>query len=74
MKRDLHTLPVSGTIQEVETLLNTTRVKGFPIVTNDTPQTLVGYIGRREVRYVIGTYMVTPTLGWQTNGYFRNGR
>jgi len=28
-------------------------VNGFPIVTNDARQTLVGYIGRREVRYVI---------------------
>ncbi|KAF9786964.1 Cl-channel protein [Thelephora terrestris] len=53
MKRDLHTLPVSGTIQDVEALLNSTVVKGFPIVKNDAHQTLVGYIGRREVRYVI---------------------
>lgn len=74
MKRDLHTLPVTGTVQEVETLLNSATVKGFPIVTNDARKALVGYIGRREVRYVIGTCRVTPTLGWQTDGYFRNGR
>jgi chloride channel 3/4/5 len=55
MKRELETLPVSGTIEDVETLLNSTAVKGFPIVKNDARQSLVGYIGRREVRYVIGT-------------------
>lgn len=62
MKRDLHTLPVSGTIQEIETLLNSTAVKGFPIVTNDARQTLVGYIGRREVRYVIGNFLLPVIL------------
>lgn len=54
MKRELDTLPVSSTIQDVEALLNSTAVKGFPIVQNDARQSLVGYIGRREVRYVIG--------------------
>ena len=54
MKGELHTLPVSGTVRDIETLLNSTVVNGFPIVTNDARQTLVGYIGRREVRYVIG--------------------
>lgn len=57
MKQDLDTLPVSGTMQDVETLLNSTAVKGFPIVNNDDAhQSLVGYIGRREVRYVIGMF------------------
>lgn len=56
MKQDLRTLPVSGTIQDIETLLNSTTVTGFPIVTTDARQALVGYIGRREVRYVIGTF------------------
>ena len=65
MKRDLHTLPISGTIQDVETLLNGTVVNGFPIVTNDARQTLVGYIGRREVRYVIGTSLsIHPPRLW----------
>jgi predicted transcriptional regulator len=59
MKRDLHTLPVSGTVQDVEMLLSSTAVNGFPIVTDDARQTLVGYIGRREVRYVIGMFLKT---------------
>lgn len=63
MKRDLQTLPVSGTIQDVETLLNSTAVKGFPIIGNDARQELVGYIGRREVRYVIGMFVGKPFRG-----------
>jgi chloride channel 3/4/5 len=62
MKRDLHTLPVSGTVGDIERLLGSTAVNGFPIVTNDARQTLVGYIGRREVRYVIGMYSASVTL------------
>ena len=60
MKRDLRTLPVSGTIQDIEVLLNNTTVNGFPIATNDPQPALVGYIRRREVRYVIGTSL--PSL------------
>ena len=60
MKQDLRTLPVSGTIQDIEALLNNTTVNGFPIATNDPQSALVGYIRRREVRYVIGTSL--PSL------------
>lgn len=72
MKRDLDTLPVTGTIQDVETLLNSTAVKGFPIVDNDARQSLIGYIGRREVRYVIGVFSTSPVLGGElTDGLER---
>ena len=37
-----------------ESLLSSTDVKGFPIVTADGALTLVGYIDRSELRYVIG--------------------
>jgi len=74
MKRDLHTLPISDTIQDVETLLNGTVVNGFPIVTNDARQTLVGYIGRREVRYVIGTSLSTHASRWWVDGSVRKGQ
>lgn len=68
MKRELRTLPVSGRIEEIETVLNSTAVNGFPIVTNDARQALVGYIGRREVRYVIGTLSVTALERWWADG------
>jgi hypothetical protein len=42
----------------VETTLAGTDVKGFPIVTSETVRTLVGYIGRTELRYVIGKFLV----------------
>jgi hypothetical protein len=74
MKPDLHTLPVSGTIQEIETLLNNTVVKGFPIVTNDARQTLIGYIGRREVRYVIGMCSAAVVLKWWVDGSSRKSQ
>jgi chloride channel 3/4/5 len=74
MKRELHTLAISGTIQEVETLLNSTAVKGFPIVTDDAHRTLVGYIGRREVRYVIGMFLTTFAWGMQVYGSIRQSR
>jgi len=36
-------------------MLSETNVKGFPIVaSNETLQSLVGYIGRTELRYVLG--------------------
>ena len=42
----------------VETTLASTNVNGFPIVTSDGRQTLVGYIGRTELRYVIGDFLI----------------
>lgn len=42
-----------------EAILANTNVKGFPIVSSDATRTLVGYIGRTELRYVLG---VPPLL------------
>lgn len=38
----------------LESLLSSTNVKGFPIVSSDGALTLVGYIDRSEMRYVLG--------------------
>lgn len=44
----------SGVIKCVtEDLLDNTKVKGFPIVSNDERRLLMGYIGKTELRYVI---------------------
>lgn len=40
----------------IEDTLNSTAVQGYPIVSNDGLNTLMGYIGRAELRYVIGAY------------------
>ena len=71
MRRDLHTLRVSGmTLRDVgkyltilehalqfifeEAQLASTSVKGFPVISDDENRTLMGYVGRTELRYVIG--------------------
>jgi chloride channel 3/4/5 len=57
MKTDLHALPVSGmTIRDLEAKLASTVVKGFPIITSESVWTLQGYIGRAELRYVLGKF------------------
>ena len=38
----------------IESLLSSTNVKGFPIVSSDGALTLVGYIDRSEIRHVLG--------------------
>ena len=39
---------------QLDSLLSSTDVKGFPIVTSDGALTLVGYIERNEIRHVLG--------------------
>lgn len=54
MKASVVSLPVNGlTLQEVEELLGEDKYQGFPIVTDSATKTLVGYIGRTELRYAI---------------------
>ncbi|KAJ2917751.1 hypothetical protein MD484_g2651, partial [Candolleomyces efflorescens] len=54
MKKELHTLTETGMgVKDIETILSNTDVKGFPIVSADGALTLVGYIDRSELRYVI---------------------
>ena len=40
--------------KNAEAKLSQTDVKGFPIVTGDERHLLLGYIGRNELRYVLG--------------------
>ncbi|KZT71767.1 hypothetical protein DAEQUDRAFT_723852 [Daedalea quercina L-15889] len=54
MKTQLHTVPASGIcIGDVEERLKTTNVKGFPVVSADGQDVLIGYIDRSELRYVL---------------------
>ncbi|KAG2747073.1 hypothetical protein P692DRAFT_20780971 [Suillus brevipes Sb2] len=54
MKKDLDVLFASGMlVSDVEGLLSSSNVKGFPIVDSESSQTLVGYMGRTELRYVL---------------------
>lgn len=47
----------------VEAMLATTDVKGFPIVSPDGKNMLGGYIGRTELRYVLGKAAAPRFLG-----------
>ncbi|KIM45377.1 hypothetical protein M413DRAFT_338975 [Hebeloma cylindrosporum] len=55
MRKDLTTLLETGMrVKDVESHLSSTNFKGFPIVSSDGSLTLVGYIDRSEIRYVLG--------------------
>ncbi|KAH7339880.1 Cl-channel protein [Rhizoctonia solani] len=55
MQKELYTMPVTGlTLHGVEEKLEHTSVQGFPVVSADSQKVLIGYIGRTELRYVIG--------------------
>jgi chloride channel 3/4/5 len=54
MRTSVVSFPVSGmTLNEVEQLLAEDKYQGFPIITDHNSKTLVGYIGRTELRYAI---------------------
>ncbi|KAG8977408.1 glycerol ethanol, ferric requiring protein [Tulasnella sp. 425] len=54
MRTELQTLPATGLqLPAVVDRINSTAVKGFPIVTPDDQRTLLGYIGRTELNYVL---------------------
>lgn len=54
MRTSVVSLPVNGTtLEEIELLLSDDKYQGFPIVENSNSRTLVGYIGRTELRYAI---------------------
>ncbi|QRV79660.1 ClC voltage-gated chloride channel protein [Ceratobasidium sp. AG-Ba] len=55
MQKELYTMSITGmTLREVEEKLEHTDVQGFPIVSADSKRTLLGHIGRTELRYAIG--------------------
>ncbi|KAF9484426.1 voltage-gated chloride channel [Pholiota conissans] len=54
MKKELEMLTETGmSVKDVESILSSTEYKGFPIVSSDGSLTLVGYIDRSEIRYVL---------------------
>jgi len=54
MRTDLYTIPDTGMgVKDIEALLASTDVKGFPVVAGDGSKNLTGFIDRTEVRYVL---------------------
>lgn len=48
--------PLRALTHYTEEILDNTAVKGYPIVSNDDRNILLGYIGRTELRYVLGKF------------------
>ncbi|KAF8058805.1 Cl-channel protein [Lyophyllum atratum] len=59
MRTEIHTLTESGMDED---LLASTDVKGLPIVSSDGLRHIVGYIGRTELRYVLGRLFFSPFI------------
>jgi chloride channel 3/4/5 len=56
MIRDLVLLPSGGLkLNELENILSATQFGGFPVVQDRDSKVLLGYIGRTELKYAIGT-------------------
>ncbi|SPN99576.1 related to chloride channel [Cephalotrichum gorgonifer] len=63
MTESIVSLPVSGlTLGDVENLLADDKYQGFPIVSDENSKTLVGYIGRTELRYALERLRATRPL------------
>ncbi|KAF9919947.1 glycerol ethanol, ferric requiring protein [Linnemannia zychae] len=74
MKKDVTVLPASGTrLDRVERLLADTNYQGFPVVEDSTSRTLIGYIGRSELRYVIDKAKRTRNVSPMAHCFFRPG-
>ncbi|KAG0006782.1 glycerol ethanol, ferric requiring protein [Modicella reniformis] len=74
MQKDVTVLPASGTrLDRVERLLSDTNYQGFPIVEDSTSRTLIGYIGRSELRYVIDKAKRARNVSPMAHCFFRPG-
>ncbi|KAF9437533.1 glycerol ethanol, ferric requiring protein [Entomortierella beljakovae] len=74
MQKDVTVLPASGTrLDRVERLLSDTNYQGFPVVEDSTSRTLIGYIGRSELRYVIDKAKRARNVSPMAHCFFRPG-
>ncbi|KAG0227618.1 glycerol ethanol, ferric requiring protein [Actinomortierella wolfii] len=74
MQKDVTVLPASGTrLDRVQRLLADTNYQGFPVVEDSTSRTLIGYIGRSELRYVIEKASRSRPISPMAHCFFRPG-
>ncbi|KAG0332273.1 glycerol ethanol, ferric requiring protein [Podila humilis] len=74
MQKDVTVLPASGTrLDRVERLLVDTNYQGFPVVEDSSSRTLIGYIGRSELRYVIDKAKRARAVSPMAHCFFRPG-
>ena len=71
-REELITLPATGhTISSLETLLTTSRFRGFPVVNDFADPVLLGYISRTELAFALKTALSPPrNLPADTQTYF----
>ncbi|KAF9264051.1 hypothetical protein L218DRAFT_998805 [Marasmius fiardii PR-910] len=75
MRTSMQTIPEKGLkVSDVEALMRDTDIRCFPIVDADEGKTLVGYIGRTEVSYVIRKYRVFVSSTISTLSVLMNGQ
>ncbi|KAF8236060.1 Cl-channel protein [Tricholoma matsutake] len=71
MRKELHSLTEFGmSVRDIEAILGSTDVKGFPIVSSDGQRTLVGFIDRTELRYVLDRALKLQDIGGETSCSF----
>lgn len=71
MIADVVAIPAAGaTLRTVEHLLSQDSYQGFPIIEDETTRTLVGYIGRTELRYAVDRIKRERSLTPQTKCTF----
>ncbi|PWW77751.1 hypothetical protein C7212DRAFT_350922 [Tuber magnatum] len=71
MNQELIVLPSTGmTIREVETILESTKFQGFPIVQDRNSKLLMGYINRTELKYGIDRAKRERTIPPTSRCYF----
>ncbi|THH05633.1 hypothetical protein EW145_g4647 [Phellinidium pouzarii] len=73
MRTELETLSAAGLqVGDVEYRLQQSSVKGFPVIFTDHNRLLLGYIGRRELRYIIGSCIDAIDKAKRTHGVSTN--
>ena len=71
MRKELVTLQSRGlTAKDLEKLLDEATVQGFPVVSTDENRTLLGYIERQELRYVLEKAQRTQNVQAETECSF----
>ncbi|KAK9456004.1 chloride channel [Dipodascopsis uninucleata] len=71
MQSKITIIPSVGVrVHDIETLLENTKYRGFPIVQDKHSMTLLGYIGRTELKYVLDRAKKNGAVSESTPCYF----
>ena len=63
MKREIIAMRASGVpLSEIEHVLSSSKLQGFPVVKSASDATVVGYIRRAELRFASGAFLRSSML------------